>query len=117
MENSLKIRSFKATIEPILLYASECWTIDPTMCKQIDGCYTRLLKIATNISWKDKVINTQLHRGLPNITEVIKLRRLRLTCHCKAHRRNSTQLSCMETKEWHTKQREITQYIYRHIKE
>ena len=25
--NSLKIRTFKATIEPILLYGSECWTM------------------------------------------------------------------------------------------
>ena len=36
MENSLKIRTFKATIEPILLYGSECWTIDSTIRKQID---------------------------------------------------------------------------------
>ena len=59
MENSLKIRTFKATIEPILLYGSECRTIDSSMRKQIDGCYTRLIRMATNIgSWKDKVNNT-----------------------------------------------------------
>ena len=34
MENSLKIRTFKATIEPILLYGSECWIIDSTMRKK-----------------------------------------------------------------------------------
>ena len=33
MENSLKIKTFKATIEPILVYGSECWTIDSTMRK------------------------------------------------------------------------------------
>ena len=49
MEKSLKIRTLKATIEPILLYISECWTIDSTMRKQIDGCYTRLLIMAIHI--------------------------------------------------------------------
>ena len=88
MENHLKIRTFKATIEPMLLYDSECWTIDSTMRKQIDGCYTRLLRMATNISWKDKVTNTQMYKGIPKITEVIKLRILRLALH-KAHRRTS----------------------------
>ena len=33
-EISLKIRTFKATIEPILLYGGECWTIDSTMRKK-----------------------------------------------------------------------------------
>ena len=78
MENRLKIRTFKATIEPILLYGSECWTIDSTMRKQIDCCYTRLLRMATNISWKDKVTNKQLYRGMPKITVVIKQTRLKL---------------------------------------
>ena len=56
MENSLKIRNFKAKIEPIL-YGSECWTIDSTMRKKIDGYYTRLLRMATHISCKDNVTN------------------------------------------------------------
>ena len=72
MESSLKIRTFKATIEPILLYGSECCTIDSTMRKQIYGCYTRLLIMATNISWEDKITNTQLYKGMAKISEVIK---------------------------------------------
>ena len=59
MKNNRKIRSFKDAIEPRLLYGSECWITDSTMRKQIDGCYTRLLIMAINISWKDKVTNTQ----------------------------------------------------------
>ena len=74
MENSLKIRNFKATFEPILLYGSECWTIDYTMRKKIECCYTRLLRMATHISWKYNVTNTQLYMGMPNISEVIKQR-------------------------------------------
>ena len=41
--------------------------------------------MATNISWKDKFTNIQLYIGMPKITEVIKLRRLRLECHCIRH--------------------------------
>ena len=69
----------------ILLYGSECWTIDSTMRKKIYGYYTSLLRIATNISWKYKVTNTQLYWGMPKINEVIKLRRLRLAGHCIRH--------------------------------
>ena len=36
MKNSLKIRTFKAIIKPILLNGSEYWTIDSIMRKQID---------------------------------------------------------------------------------
>ena len=81
IENSLKIRTFKTIIEPILLYGSECWTIDSTMRKKIDGCYTRLLRMVTNISRKDKVTYTQLYRGMPSISDVIKQRRLRQAGH------------------------------------
>ena len=52
MENNMKILTFIANIEPILLYGSECWTIEFTMPEYIDGCYTRLLRMETNISWK-----------------------------------------------------------------
>ena len=31
------------------------------MRKKMDGCYTSLLKMATNITWKDKVTNTILY--------------------------------------------------------
>ena len=85
MNINLKIRTFKATIEPILLYGSECWTIDASLRKKIDGCYTRLLRLATDTSWKEKVTNVQLYKGLPKITDVIKERRLRLAGHCIRH--------------------------------
>ena len=41
--------------------------------------------MAINISLKDKVTNTQLYRRMPNISEVIKQRRLRLAGHCVRH--------------------------------
>ena len=72
MNISLKIRTFKVTVEPILLYGSETWTINVSLRKKIDGCYTRLLRMASNISWKEKLTNDKLYRGMPKISEIIK---------------------------------------------
>ena len=85
MNISLKIRTFKITVEPILLYGSETWTINVSLRKKIDGCYTRLLRMASNISWKEKLTNDKLYRGMPKISEIIKQRRMRLAGHCVRH--------------------------------
>ena len=55
------------------------------MNKRIDGCYTRLLRMALNISWKDKFNNITLYNGLSRISEVIKERRLKLAGHLMRH--------------------------------
>ena len=55
------------------------------MNKRIDGCYTRLLRMALNISWKDKINNITLYNGLSRISEVIKERRLKLAGHLMRH--------------------------------
>ena len=75
--------------------------IDSTMLRQIDGCYTRLLRMTTHISWKDKVTNK---RGMPKITEVIKLRRLRLAGHCIRHTDEiAHKLVLWNNEYWYTK--------------
>ena len=47
---NIKERLFIATVETVLLYGSETWTIGKAMEKRIDGCYTRMLRKAMNIS-------------------------------------------------------------------
>ena len=56
-----------------------------TMNKRIDGCYTRLLRMALNISWKDKINNITIYNGLSRISEVIKERRLKLAGYFMRH--------------------------------
>ena len=51
MRRELKVRLFLATVESILLYGSETWTVSQTLAKRIDGCYTRMLRMAL-IDWK-----------------------------------------------------------------
>ena len=38
-----------ATVESILLYGSETWTVTKEISKKIDGCYSRMLRMALNI--------------------------------------------------------------------
>ena len=42
LSNNLKVKIFRATIEPILLYGSETWTLSRKLEKRLDGTYTRL---------------------------------------------------------------------------
>ena len=85
IRDSLKVRIFRATIETIYTYGAATWTTTKTMNKRIDGCYTRLLRMALNISWKDKINNITLYNGLSRISEVIKERRLKLAGHLMRH--------------------------------
>ena len=52
------------------------------MEKQINGCYTRMLRMAYNVSYKDHVTNEELYGNLPQVSIKIKQRRLRLAGHC-----------------------------------
>ena len=81
----LKISLFQATVESILLYGTETWTIPAALSKKIDGCYTRMLRMALNVRWYDKVSNKDLYGDIPNITDVIQKRRMRLAGHLQRH--------------------------------
>ena len=41
--------------------------------------------MASNISWKEKLTNDKLYRGMPKISEIIKQRHMRLAGHCVRH--------------------------------
>ena len=85
MRRSLKIRLFQATVESILLYGSETWTITKTLSKRIDGCYTRMLRMVLNINWRDMIRNTTVYGDLPRVTEKIRDRRMKLAGHIHRH--------------------------------
>ena len=81
----MKVRLFVSTVESVLLYGCESWTINKTTKKLIDGAYTRLLRSALNISWTDHVNNEVLYGSLPKVTSKIRERRMSLTGHCCRH--------------------------------
>ena len=85
LNRKIKERLFLATVESVLLYGSETWTIDKTFCKRLDGCYTRMLRMAMNISWKQKLTNKQLYQTLPPVSTKVACRRMKLAGHCIRH--------------------------------
>jgi len=69
----LKINFFRATVESILFYGAETWTMTKVLNKEeLDGTYTRLLKQTLNINWRQHITNEELYADLPRISETIK---------------------------------------------
>ena len=71
MRRDLKIRVFRATVESVLLYGSEAWTISQSMTKRINGCYTRMLRMALNIRWPQIINNSDLYGNIPKPSVMI----------------------------------------------
>ena len=86
LSRDLKIRFFRATVESILLYGSECWSLNSSSRKSLDGTYTRMLRTVLNINWRDHVPNVTLYGDLPRLTDRIAWRRLGIAGHCHRHR-------------------------------
>ena len=59
-----KTRLFIATVESVLLYGAEMWTIAQTMKNQLDGCYTRMLRMALNPAGDQGRKSAQMHLPL-----------------------------------------------------
>ena len=79
----LKIKIFRATIEPILLYGSETWTLPIRLQKRLDGCYTRLLMRVKNLSWKKHPTLKQIYGDLIPASALVRQRRTQFAGHCQ----------------------------------
>ena len=85
LRRQIKERLFIATVESVLLYGAETWTLTKTLEKQLNGCYTRMLRMAFNVSYKDHMTNEELYGDLPPVSRKIQQRRMRLAGHCWRH--------------------------------
>ena len=79
----LKIRIFRATVESILLYGSETWTLPVRLEKRLDGCYTRLLMRVQNISWKKHPTLKDIYGDLVPASTLVRQRRVQFAGHCQ----------------------------------
>jgi hypothetical protein len=86
LSRQIKLSFFHATVESVLLYGSECWTLNPTLEKSLDGCYTRMLRAVLNINKSVHVTNKILYEGVSRVSNKIAVRRMRLAGHCRRHR-------------------------------
>ena len=85
LKRNIKVRLFLATVESVLLYGSNTWTLTKKLEQQLDGTYTRMLRKALNVSWKQHMTNEELYKNLQNVSKKIAERRLRLSGHCLRH--------------------------------
>ena len=85
LPRATKVRLFRATVESVLLYESETWTVTKKLEESVNGCYTRMMRTALNVHWQQHMNNEELYGSLPRISETIRARRLRLPGHCGRH--------------------------------
>ena len=76
---------FNASVESLLLYGSETWTLGQQSKHRLDGCYTRMLRQALNIDPATRMTNEDLYLELPKLSKKIQSRRLGLAGHCHRH--------------------------------
>ena len=82
ISRKVKVNLFHATIESVLLYNATTWTMTKTLEKSLDGTYTKLLRYALNISWKDRIRNTEVYKNMRKISIILRERRLIFAGHC-----------------------------------
>ncbi len=82
LSRAFKIRLFQAVVESVLMYGSETWTPTRALEIQLDGCYTRLLRSALNVDWRDHVTNEDLYGDLPRLSAKLRRKRLQFAGHC-----------------------------------
>ena len=58
------------------------WTIKKEFEKRLDGCYTRLLMKAKNLSWKKHPTRHRIYGDLHPISTTVAQRRARFAGHC-----------------------------------
>jgi hypothetical protein len=86
MSRDTKVRLFQATVESVLLYGCEAWTITPTLEKSLNGCYTRMLRAVHDVKWYHHVPNSELYKNMNKVGDTVAARRMRLAGHCLRHK-------------------------------
>ena len=78
LQRSMKIRIFTALVESVFLYGSETWTMTKRLNKIVDGCYTRMLRMALDVNQYTQRITKRrkLYGALPKLSSKIAQRRL-----------------------------------------
>ena len=94
------MRLLKVTVESILLYRSDSWSLTKSLEKKFNGTYTRMPRKVQNISSKDKVINNFLYGSNPRLTEIIWQKWLSLAGHVSRPNEPAGRVLLWEPDEW-----------------
>src|SRR6188508_1154171 len=68
LSRELKVRLFRATVETVLLYGAQCWSLTTAQTRSLDGTYTRLLRKALNVHFSAHVTNATLYGTIPRLS-------------------------------------------------
>ena len=82
---SIKREFFRGTVESVLTYSSQGWTLTKSLENKLNGAYTPMLRAALNVHWAQRVTNKKLYNDLPKTTETIRYRRLQFSGHIWRH--------------------------------
>ena len=77
LDVSIKREFFGTTVESVLTYSLQAWTLTKSLENKLNGAYTRILCAALIVHWSQRVINKKLYKDLPKITEIIRYRWLK----------------------------------------
>ena len=81
LSRETKVQLFKATSETILLYGSATWSLTKQEEQELNGTYTRILRMVLNIDPTAHIKNEVLYANMKKITTVIRERRMKLAGH------------------------------------
>jgi len=81
LSENLKRNFFRATTGSVLLYGSTTWTLTKSLELKLDGAFTRMLRAALNVSWREHPTNERLYGNIPKITSLIREQRTCLAGH------------------------------------
>ena len=82
MDEDLKVNYFLTTVEPVLLFGSETWTLTTKQERRLDGTYTNLLRRVKNISWRDHATLNRIYGKLPRVYAKLAQPRVQFAGHC-----------------------------------
>ena len=91
LPNKIKLQLFRSTVESVLLYGAESWTLTKKLQQSLDGCYTRMLMTVQNMDWRQHYTISDIYGKLPRVSDTIKQKRLQLAGHL--HRRKEQLIS------------------------
>ena len=112
LSRKIKLALFTASVESVLVYGSETWTLSQQNEQRLNGCYTRLLRQALNIKPGTHIRNEDLYQEIPPLSDKIRTRRMRLAGHCYRHVELSAQRLVLWEPTHGTKRRGGQQQTY-----
>ena len=61
LDVSIKREFFRATVESVLTYSSQAWTLTKSLENKVNDAYTCMLRAALNVHWSQRVTMSYMY--------------------------------------------------------